>query len=284
MTQPDKRTSCDATGSAPSTVNELFDDEARYWHDVYADPGIDGEIFRARQEQALAWLGRPSADESILEVGSGAGRLTVALRGRGFRVVAIDASREMVSQTRETTSKDESTAAPILVADVHQLPFKAGAFDSAAALGVLPWLHDRDRALSELARVIRRDGRMVVTSDNRLRMNYLLDPRQVPALHRARRAVKAQLAARGWRRAAPESHVTNRLDRNRDTERAVERAGFDVESSVTIGFGPFTLWGRRLLAERTGVRLHRRLQRFADRGVPVVARAGSQFVVLARRR
>jgi hypothetical protein len=43
------------------------------------------------------------------------------------------------------------------------------------------------------------------------------------------------------------------------------------------------LLGRPLLAEETAIRLHRRLQKLADRGATVLRRTGGQQILLAQR-
>ncbi len=46
--------------------------------------------------------------------------------------------------------------------DAHRLPFRAGSFDAAVASQVLEHLHSPAVALSELTRVLRTDGMMLV--------------------------------------------------------------------------------------------------------------------------
>jgi hypothetical protein len=60
-------------------------------------------------------------------------------------------------------------------------------------------------------------------------------------------------------------------------------AGLRKVKSMTLGFGPFTVFDRQLLAESTAVRAHRLLQWLADRSVPVLRSTGAQHMVLAQR-
>src|SRR2546429_6673175 len=51
----------------------------------------------------------------------------------------------------------------------------------------------------------------------------------------------------------------------------------------TVGFGPFSFLGWKFLSDSSGVRVHRRLQQLADRGVPILRSMGTQYIVLARK-
>jgi hypothetical protein len=56
-----------------------------------------------------------------------------------------------------------------------------------------------------------------------------------------------------------------------------------MEKGFTIGFGPFTLFGYRVLPGWLEPRLHQWFQRRADRGTPGIRSVGAQYLVLARK-
>jgi ubiquinone/menaquinone biosynthesis C-methylase UbiE len=98
------------------------------------------------------------APERFLEVGCGAGALSARVRDEvGAEVHAIDTSERMVDLTRELGIDAQ-------VADVQELPFEDGSFDCVAAGWVLYHVADRDRAISECARVLRPGGRFVAAT------------------------------------------------------------------------------------------------------------------------
>jgi len=99
-----------------------------------------------------------TAPSRVLEVGCGAGALSARVqRELGADVVAIDASERMVDLTRER-------GVDARVADVLALPFEAESFDCVAAGWVLYHVADRERAISECARVLRPGGRFVAAT------------------------------------------------------------------------------------------------------------------------
>jgi SAM-dependent methyltransferase len=95
----------------------------------------------------------------VLEAGCGEGefaeRLVRELEGE---VVAIDQSKRMVELTRARGVDGR-------LGDVQALPFADGEFDCAVAAWMLYHVPDLDRALSELARVVRADGRLVAVTN-----------------------------------------------------------------------------------------------------------------------
>jgi SAM-dependent methyltransferase len=54
----------------------------------------------------------------------------------------------------------------LIVADLAELPFAGGSFDAAVATGALEYVGDLGRGLGELARVLRPEGRAVVSFPN----------------------------------------------------------------------------------------------------------------------
>jgi SAM-dependent methyltransferase len=113
--------------------------------------GIDAEeiLFQSVKEFA------PSR---VLEVGCGAGTMAARVRDElGAEVVAVDSSERMIELTRERGIE-------AYVADVQQLPFGDGEFDCVFAGWLLYHVLDRERAISECARVLRPGGRFATAT------------------------------------------------------------------------------------------------------------------------
>jgi SAM-dependent methyltransferase len=113
--------------------------------------GIDAEevLFAAVKE---------FAPTRALEVGCGAGAMAQRVRDElGVQVVAVDSSERMIELTRQREIE-------AYVADVQELPFGDGEFDCVFAGWVLYHVLDRERAISECARVLRPGGRLVTAT------------------------------------------------------------------------------------------------------------------------
>jgi SAM-dependent methyltransferase len=94
----------------------------------------------------------------VLEVGCGMGNFAERLvREMSAEVVATDLSPRMVEVARER-------GLDARVADVQELPFDDGEFDCAVANAMLYHVEDVDRALSELARILEPDGKLVAVT------------------------------------------------------------------------------------------------------------------------
>jgi hypothetical protein len=122
---------------------------------------------------------------------------------------------------------------------------------------------------------VRPGGYVLADVDNPLGLHHLLDPRLNPAPASLRRSFADRLHRTGILHTQEPTAV--RLDA------VLARLGLEQVRSTSVGFGPFTYWKRSVLSEPEGMRLHRRLQRLADRGVPLVRSTGAKLLVLARK-
>jgi ubiquinone/menaquinone biosynthesis C-methylase UbiE len=264
-------------------VNDYFESSAAYWRQVYSGGFLLSAIYRARQKMTLRWisrLGLPAAAR-ILEVGCGAGLTTVALARNGYTVDALDSTTAMLRMTHKKAVHGRVRhRVRLQVGDAHALPFETDAFDLAIAIGVIPWLHSEQIALQEMHRVLKPGGYLLVTADNNARLNRILDPRSSPVLRPLRLAMKGVLQPCGlW---SVDSGFQAKRHYPRQVNRLIAQCNFRKIASCSVGFGPFTMFGKPLFAERTSIRLHRRLQALASKAAFFPLQwTGSHYMVLA---
>jgi SAM-dependent methyltransferase len=109
----------------------------------------------------------------VLEVGCGPGELAARIRDElAATVVALDLSPRMVDLARER-------GIDARVGDVQELPFGDGEFECAVAAWMLYHVPDVDRALRELARVLRPGGRLVAVTNG---VDHLRELRELVGL------------------------------------------------------------------------------------------------------
>jgi ubiquinone/menaquinone biosynthesis C-methylase UbiE len=106
--------------------------------------------------------------KSILDVGSGAGQLAkhvLKYSDPGAQVTCMDLSRQMLRRAR---NRLKSSVPTFVTADLSSLPFADAAFDGITCGYVLEHLPDPRMGLAELARVLKKGGRMflLTTEDN----------------------------------------------------------------------------------------------------------------------
>lgn len=269
----------DAAAEQQDRTDVYFGDASTYWRDVYEKEELQGRVYRERMQAALDWIYslhlNPGA--RILEVGGGAGWATLELARRGYSVHSTDSSAEMVALAAKTVeASDLGGVVEVSVADVHDLPFEAGSVDVVLALGVLPWLYSPQRALAEVSRVLAPGGHAILSADNRLRLNGLVEPAESPLVVPLKYAWRAVQWLRGRRR----TDATSRLHTPARVNRWLTEAGLEPERWTTIGFGPFTCFWRPVLPDHVGHRLHSGLSRLAERRL---RRHGWHYLVCARR-
>ena len=94
----------------------------------------------------------------VLEVGIGAGTDFVNWVRHGAVATGIDLTEQGVSLTRERLAL-EGLSADVRVGDAENLPFPADSFDIVYSYGVIHHSPDTQRAVSEIHRVLRPNGR-----------------------------------------------------------------------------------------------------------------------------
>lgn len=108
-------------------------------------------------------LGLPEAAQA-LDLGCGGGTYVRYLAGLGHRVVGLDYS---VPSLERAWAADPGPKGRYLAGDAYGLPFRSAAFDLVVSIGVLQTLGEPERALGEMARVLRPGGVLVVEALNR---------------------------------------------------------------------------------------------------------------------
>jgi ubiquinone/menaquinone biosynthesis C-methylase UbiE len=151
------------------------------------------------------WLVRGAAGRT-LELGAGTGR-DLPLYARGARVIAVEPHPETLARARR-----RAPGVPLVRARAEALPFKDGAFDTVVSGLVFCSVDDPAAGLAEIRRVLGADGAL----------------RMIEHV-RARGALGARwqdLVQPAW------TWFTGGCRPNRDTERAVEEAGFRIDAST----------------------------------------------------
>jgi SAM-dependent methyltransferase len=180
---------------------------------------------------------------------------------RGARAFGIDISAPTATQATASFTL-QSGPLRAAVADVRALPFRDASFDAIYSMGTIEHFDETERAVEEMARVLKPGGRAIVGVPNRH------DPFLRPLLARV-------LQALGWYAYGYEKSYSRRALRA-----MLQRAGFTVVAETAILFIPGWLrmldlachsWCRPLAAV-TGALVRPFV--FLDRYVPAVRRHG----------
>jgi ubiquinone/menaquinone biosynthesis C-methylase UbiE len=138
----------------PTDATNLF-----HWLE-YADAQPPIQAVKRR----MLGLGPVGPGDRVLDVGCGIGLETARLAKRAGatgRVVGIDANVSMIIEACRRAS-GEAPAAEFAVMDARRLDFLDGTFDLCRTERVLRYVEQPERAVREMARVVRPGGRVVV--------------------------------------------------------------------------------------------------------------------------
>jgi 2-polyprenyl-3-methyl-5-hydroxy-6-metoxy-1,4-benzoquinol methylase len=266
-------------------VDTHFHSRVTQWRDVYEQEGLEGAIYRKRLDIVLRWIDELAIPprEKVLEIGCGAGRCTVALAQRGYLIHAMDSVEGMLNSTQKHASEaGVSSSVTTSLGDAHNLAFPDGSFGLVLAIGVIPYLNFPQKGLSEMVRVLRPGGFLVVTAGNRWRLNDVLDPWGCPLVQPARKLIGAIF--RRFRKArTDDAGLPLRLDSLRRVDQWLSRIGLLKIKATTVGFPPIRLRGRPIFGEQRSLRLNNRLQELVDRDVPWIRSSGMDYIVLTKK-
>jgi ArsR family transcriptional regulator len=100
--------------------------------------------------------------DSLLDLGTGTGRLLELLAPLCNRAVGIDASTDMLAVARANLDRAGIANAQVRLGDIYSLPLARDSFSLVTIHQVLHYLDDPDRAIAEAARMLRPGGRLLV--------------------------------------------------------------------------------------------------------------------------
>jgi len=175
-------------------VKELFDDCV----DHYASEREQLPYFRAQLKIMQSMLAGEAVGR-VLDLGCAAGAEIVTLRGMGHKVIGADLSERMVEVCHKRFAGDG--AVQVLCAEADRLPLASDSVDHVVCLGVFEFLRDYSPALTEITRVLRPNGLVVLAVPSAISV-YNITDRVVaatvgPIWRAAKRAVTRQAKPAG---------------------------------------------------------------------------------------
>jgi ubiquinone biosynthesis O-methyltransferase len=135
------------------------------WHErVHRGDDIE-ELSLASWHRSALDLAPPLEGRSVLEVGCGAGDFSISLSAAGAHVTGVDFSPRAIELARQKARHHNQSIA-FQVADAQTLPFADDSFDVLFSCECLEHDPDPRRMLSELHRVLKPGGVLILTTEN----------------------------------------------------------------------------------------------------------------------
>jgi ubiquinone/menaquinone biosynthesis C-methylase UbiE len=143
--------------------------------------------------EALAGL----AVRTLLDLGTGTGRMLELFAPDIERGLGIDASPEMLTLARAALDKAGIRHCSVRAGDIYALALPRDAYDAVIIHQVLHFLDDGQRAIREAARVLRPGGRLVVVDFAPHEVEFLRETQAHRRLGFSREAIEAWFQAAG---------------------------------------------------------------------------------------
>ena len=138
-------------------ATEYFSENAASWDEIRSLHVPDRAV-----ETALLKLVGKRPFQSMLDLGTGTGRLLEIFAPLYRRGIGIDMSREMLTVARATLDKSGVSNAQVRQGDIFAPPVERDSFDLVTMHQVLHYLDDPASAIREAARLLRPAGRLVI--------------------------------------------------------------------------------------------------------------------------
>ena len=134
----------------------FFDNLAEKWDEMGTAPSGDAIEFFLRKVMI-------APGDVVLDVGTGTGLLIPYIMKHGpGKIIAADLSEKMLLRLARKYQNIYGDQLKISRQDVHGLTFDHDTIDVAICNSVFPHFHDKPKALSEVYRVLKSGGRMVI--------------------------------------------------------------------------------------------------------------------------
>lgn len=161
----------------------------RKWIQTYYS--AENEAFCEQEFDYVGKILNAPKDSIILDAGCGDCAHSIRLAKRGFLVEAVDVSEIVLELARENIkTRGFEDRIHIQHGSLLALPYEDGAFNYALCCGVLMHIPDVDKAIAELARVLRSGGTLVVSEANMYSLEAIILRNLKRLLHKGKAVIK----------------------------------------------------------------------------------------------
>ncbi|ADT83640.1 class I SAM-dependent methyltransferase [Thermococcus barophilus] len=188
-------------------------DKIAYRYDAWYQTKVGQYVDRTEKRLIFSMI--KTKRGRALDLGCGTGNYTLELYRRGFDVIGVDLSQEMLK-----IAKAKIPDVLFIRANAYNLPFKKEAFDLVLSVTMFEFIHEPEKVLNEIYRILKLGGEVVIGTMNGKSLWFLF------------KRVKSLFVETAYRYA--------RFYTSKELESLLANAGFsDVESKSVIFFPSF---------------------------------------------
>ncbi|HDH44528.1 MAG TPA: class I SAM-dependent methyltransferase [Thermococcus sp.] len=137
---------------------EYFDKIAHRYDEWYKTK-VGGYVDKTEKKLVFSMI--KTKHGNALDLGCGTGNYTLELYKRGFQVVGVDISRRMLKIAQKKLPNVK-----FIKANAYSLPFEDNTFDLVLSVTMLEFIHEPEKVLSEVYRVLKPGGEAVIGTMN----------------------------------------------------------------------------------------------------------------------
>jgi ubiquinone/menaquinone biosynthesis C-methylase UbiE len=149
------------------------------WRNIYDDDTYWSKWAAHRMEEVVDSIDQISVESTrgmAMDIGVGAGKILEVLASRGFRTYGADFSIGMIQNCREVISKKgKNQISGFIASDVENLPIRNDSLDLLTCMGVFEYLKNDQKGISELFRVLKPGGHVILVVASYHRIGAILN-------------------------------------------------------------------------------------------------------------
>lgn len=132
-----------------------FDNQAQSYEKLYGDQSeFEKEIVEKRKNLIL----NSKKAETVLDLGCGTGTFLRFISKKAKKVFAVDASEKMIQKAKKRVDAEKLSNVQIQFADALKLPFEKDFFDTVYCINTFYHIKDKEKVISEISRVLKKNG------------------------------------------------------------------------------------------------------------------------------
>ena len=182
------------------SVREYFDrDSKRYENARYTSEYSDCHQYSYLNRMKIVLELLEEGGGMALDIGCGPGIYTRELLDRGFRILGIDISPGMIEIASDKFGSEvERGAVRFEAGDISDLAIEKESFDMAICIGVISYIEDLPRFLTDLGSYLKPDGYAIFQISKSVSPKSINEKLCLPALSGLKRAISRNEQNEGW--------------------------------------------------------------------------------------